>query len=279
MKKCVLFLALISLSVLILPSCKSSFEKIRTSGDTDLMFKKAMEYNEKGDFSKAQALFELIMPSYRGKAQLEKISFIYAYTHYNLHNYTSANYYFKNFATTFSTSPLREEAEYMAAYSNYKLSPSFRLDQDNTEKAIEGLQLFINTHPESPRVKEANKLIDNSRKKLETKVFEEGSLYYRIKQYQAAMQVFENLLKDYPETSNAEEVRFMILKSQYSLAENSVYEKQLERHKLVLARYDDFVFKFPKSKLKKEAELYVKSSNKRIKELNNVRYQNPSART
>ncbi len=271
-----LFLLVIAL---ILPSCKSDFEKFRTSGDIDLMYKQAMAYNEKGEFTKAQALFELIMPSYRGKKELERISFTYAYTHYNLHNYTSANYYFKNFSSAFSTSPLREEADYMAAYSNYRLSPSFRLDQDNTIKAIDGFQLFINQYPESPRVKECNRLIDALRKKLEIKGYEEGALYYKIRQYQAAMQVFENLLKDYPETADVERIRFMILKSQFALAENSIFEKQLERHKLVLERYNDFVFKFPKSKYRKDAEFYLKESNQRIKELSNVRYQNPGSRT
>jgi len=279
MKKSILLLSLLALIVLLLPACKSNFETIRTSGDTDLMYKKAMEFNEKGDYGKAQALFELIMPSYRGKPQLEKISFVYAYTHFNLHNYTSANYYFKNFATTFSTSPLREEAEYMAAFSNYKLSPSFRLDQENTNKAIEEFQAFTNTYPESPRVKKCNELIDNCRKKLETKSYEEGALYYQIKQYQASMQVFENLLKDFPETSNVEQVRYMLLKAQYALAGNSVYEKQADRYKLVIERYNDFTYKFPKSKLKKEAELYLREANSKIKVLNNARYQKQGSGT
>ena len=42
----------------------------------------------------------------------------------------------------------------------YLDSPDFTLDQDNTYKAIESLQLFINMYPKSERVSECNQLID-----------------------------------------------------------------------------------------------------------------------
>ena len=146
-------------------------------------------------------------------------------------------------------------------------------------KAIEGFQYFTNNFPESPRVKECNKLIDELRKKMEQKSFDEGNLYYNITKYQASIQVFENLLKDFPETSNAEEIRFLILKAQYEFAKNSIYEKQLDRYKSVVEKHKDFKDKFPKSRFQKDADLYLKNANNKIKEFNNVRYQNQSARS
>ena len=117
------------------------------------------------------------------------------------------------------------------------------------------------------------------RQKMEHKAFDEGTLYYNISRYQAAIQVFENLLKDYPETANAEEVRFLILKAEYEFARNSIYEKQLERYKLVAEKHKDFKDKFPKSRFQKDADVYLKNANNKIKEFNNVRYQNQSARS
>jgi outer membrane protein assembly factor BamD len=265
--------------LLLTTACKSEFEKLRSSGDVKLLTKKGLEYYDKGDYLKAQTLFELIMPSLKGQNILEDISYKYAYTHYHQRNYLSANFYFKNFATTFGNSPLREDAEFQAAYSDYKQSPTYRLDQENSLKAIEGFQYFINNFPESKRVKDCNKLIDELRGKMEKKAFAEGQLYYNILEYQAAIQVFENLLKDFPETGNAEEIRFLILKAEYELATNSVYEKQLERYKLVIEKYNDFKDKFPRSKYQTTAEQYLKNANNKIKELSNVRYQNPSSRS
>ena len=275
------FVTLLLLSLLMATSaCKTEFDKLRSSGDVKLLTKKSLEFYEKGDYSKAQALFELVMPSLKGQNVLEEISYKYAYTHYYLKNYGSANFYFKNFSTTFGNSPLREDAEFQAAYAEYKQSPTFRLDQESSNKAIDGFQSFTNNFPESKRVKECNKLIDELRKKLETKALDEGQLYYNISSYQASIQSFENMLKDFPETTNAEYVRFMILKAQYEFAKNSIYEKQLDRYKLVLNKYKDFNDKFPKSKYQKDTDLYFKNANNKIKEFNNnVRYQNQSARS
>ena len=275
------FVTLLLFSLLMATSaCKTEFDKLRSSGDVKLLTKKSLEFYEKGDYSKAQALFELVMPSLKGQNVLEEISYKYAYTHYYLKNYGSANFYFKNFSTTFGNSPLREDAEFQAAYAEYKQSPTFRLDQESSNKAIDGFQSFTNNFPESKRVKECNKLIDELRKKLETKALDEGQLYYNISSYQASIQSFENMLKDFPETTNAEYVRFMILKAQYEFAKNSIYEKQLDRYKLVLAKHKDFTDKFPKSIHQKDVDLYLKNANNKVKEFNNnVRYQNQSARS
>lgn len=274
------FVTLLLFSLLLASTaCKNEFDKLRASGDVKLLTKKSLEYYEKGDYTKAQSLFELIMPSLKGQSILEEISYKYAYSHFNLKNYSQANFYFKNFALTFANSPLREDAEFQAAYSDYKQSPTYRLDQSNSLQAIEGFQNFSNNFPESKRVKECNKLIDELRKKMELKAFDEGMLYYNISYYQASIQVFDNLLKDFPETSNAEEVRFLILKAQYEFAKNSIYEKQLDRFKLVVEKHKDFKDKFPKSKYQKDADNYFKFATNKIKEFNNVRYQNQSSRS
>ncbi|MBL7817288.1 MAG: outer membrane protein assembly factor BamD [Saprospiraceae bacterium] len=274
------FVTLLLFSLLLASTaCKNEFDKLRATGDVKLLTKKSLEYYEKGDYSKAQSLFELIMPSLKGQNILEEISYKYAYTHFFQKNYGSANFYFKNFATTFANSPLREDAEFQAAYSDYKQSPTFRLDQDNSMKAIEGFQYFTNNFPESKRVKECNKLIDEMRHKMEQKAYDEGTLYYNLSNYQASIQVFENLLKDFPETSNAEDIRFLILKAQYEFAKNSIYEKQLDRFKLVLEKYKDFKDKYPSSRHQKDAENYLKIANNKIKEFNNVRHQNQSSRS
>ena len=153
------FIAFVGMSLL-LSACKSEFEKIRSSGEVDRIYTKALEYYDQEEYQKAQSLFELIISSYRGKKEAEEIYFKYAYTYYYLEQYILASYYFKNFSNTYGASDLREEADFMSAYSNYQLSPTFRLDQSYSASAIEGFQLFVNTYPNSSRVEECNRLID-----------------------------------------------------------------------------------------------------------------------
>lgn len=278
MKKRFVILSFLAVLSVLATGCKSEFEKIRASGNTDLLYKKAFEYYEQREYLRAQTLFELIIPAYRGKPELEKIYFTYSDTYYKLNKFILANYYFKNFASTFPTSSLREEAEFMAAYSDYQMSPIFRLDQTYTGKAIDEFQTFVNTYPNSERVKECNRLIDEMRLKLEKKVFEEGKLYFDLKQYQAATVTFENLLKDFPETNNAEQVRYYIAKGYYLLAENSVYEKQEERFKQTATYARDYLEKFKDSTNFKEIKSYYDNSIKKLKSLTNGRYQEQSPR-
>ena len=248
-------------------ACRTEFERIRTSNDPEIVYTKAMAYYDEGDYLKAQTLFELVLNSFRGSAKAEELAFKYAYCHYFQGSFLLASHYFESFSNTYASSARREEADYLNAYSNYLLSPSFRLDQQYTHKAIELFQIFINTYPNSERVASANEQIIELRKKLEQKEFDKGKLYYDLKNYSSAVHAFENLLKDFPETDNAEEVRFLILKSAFLLAENSFYEKQEERYEQALLKYQDFKKKFPSSNYNAEAREMVNQSRAKIKTL------------
>ena len=253
-------------------SCQSEFEKIRTSGDPKLLYKSALTYYEEESYQTAQTLLELVISSYRGQKEAEDIYFKYAYTYYYLENFILSSYYFKNFAQTYPTSDLREDADFMSAYSNYKLSPTFRLDQSYTDKAIEEFQLFVNTHPNSERVEECNTLIDEMREKQELKFFEEGKLYFDLRKYQAAVQVFENLLKDYPDTDRVEEVRYRIINSYFRLAENSVLARKEERYTTVIELSDEYLDRYDASGYRGDVSDIRGNSEKQIKALRNVRY-------
>jgi outer membrane protein assembly factor BamD len=252
-------------SILWLGSCKTEFERIRTSTDAELIYNEAMGYFDEEEYLKAQTLFELILNNFRGSAKAEQLSFRYAYTQYYLNSFLLASHYFDNFSNTFTSSSRREEADFMRAYSNYLLSPSFRLDQQYTSKAIDQFQLFVNTYPNSDRAPRCNDLIDECRKKLEQKAYEQGKLYFDLRNYTSAVHSLENLLKDFPESVNAEEVRFMILKSAFLLAENSFYERQKERYEQALDKYDDFTKKFPSSTYKAEAREMRRQSREKLK--------------
>ncbi len=253
-------------SFIMMSSCKSEFEKLRATADSETLYKKAFDYYEAEEYLKAQTLFELVINNLRGKVEAEKVYFYYAYTHYKLHKYVLASYYFKNFSNTFSNSEYREEADFMTAYSNYQLSPTYRLDQTYTIKAIEGFQLFANTYPNSTRVNECNQLIDGMRKKLEEKAYNEAALYFDLQQYQSATHSFENMLKDFPDTKQAEKIRYMIVKASFDLANNSIYEKQQERHENVVKNAELFLSKYPKSGYRKEVRNLKKNSSNKIKE-------------
>lgn len=263
-------LILITLST----SCKSEFERIRLSSDPKLILDKSIEFYENEEYLRAQTLFELILNQYRGTRDAEKLFFYYAYTHYYLRQYQLASHYFTNFSNTFAYSQYREEADYMAAYSNYQLSPGFRLDQQPTLDAIEGFQEFVNRYPDSERVQEANDLIDEMRQKLEQKSFSQGKLYLDLQQYEAAITSFENTLEDFPETDRAAEIRFSIFKASYLYAENSIFERREERYLEALEKFESFQSRHARSDFMKQAEIYKEDIQKQLKSMRDDRYQN-----
>ncbi len=253
--------------VLFLASCKSEFEALRTSNQPEKVYKAANKYYDNKEYDRAVALYDVVIQFYRGRKEAEDLFYRYAYAHYHLGDFILASTYFKNFATTFGNSQNKQEAEYMSAYSNYRLSPNFKLDQSYTEKAIEGFEQFINAYPETERAQEANKLIDDMRRKLEQKSFEQGNLYYKIGQYQAAVTAFQNTLKDFPESKKAEEIRWLIIRSSYVLAENSVIEKREDRYNQCLEFAKTFQRKYPKSRWAGDVKKIIQDSTSEINKI------------
>lgn len=274
-----LLLSLVALGVFFGTGCKSEFERVRTSGDPAVILAQANTYFEEGEYLKSQTLYELVISSYRGLPEAELISYNYAYSYYHMEQYILAAHYFKNFANTYGASQYKEEAEFMYAYSNYKLSPTFRLDQTYSLTAIDALQEFINIHPSSDKLAECNNLIDEMRLKLELKDFESAVLYYDLQQYQAAIRSFENLLIEYPDTKQVEEIRYLTVKSAFLLAQNSFVEKQQERFEDVLKRGDAFINRYKSSDFAIEVQKMLSDSQKRLKQLDNVRHQEQSTGT
>lgn len=255
--------------VLLFSSCKSSFEKLRLSSDDDLKLTKAFEFYEAEEWLKAQYLLEDLIGAVRLTDKAEKVYFYYAYTHYHLKNYSFASYYFKQFSTTFPNGTYAEEALFMSADSYYKLSPNFRLTQEDTESAIEGLQVFVNTYPESDKVAPSNEKIDLLRAKLELKALDSAKGYYKRKHYKASTYTFKNLLIDYPDTKEGEYIRYMIIRSSLKYAQQSILAKQVERYQETMDACLEFQKRHAESGYQKEIDSIYETANNKIKKIRN----------
>lgn len=263
-KQLSIFSGVMLLLLITLGSCKTKYDKLKASNDNAKKYQEAVKFYNKKDYSKALGLFEDLVTLYRGRAGAEDLYYYYAYTNYKLKDYTSARYHFKTFADTYPSSPRAEECRFIAAYCFYLDSPIYSLDQDNTLKAIESLQLFINLYPKSDRVTEASKLIQNLRDKLETKAYENAKLYLTIGDYQSAVIAFNNTLRDYPDTKYAEELEYLTIKAQYEYARISNERRQEERYNQTISYADQFTEKYEGSKYLKEAANYKKDSEQGI---------------
>ena len=241
------------LAVLMLASCGKQ-QKLLKSTDNEAKYAAAVNYYETNDYYRALQLFQQLINFYQGTEKAEKMQFYYAYCYYHQKDYVLASYYFKRFVDNYPRSVFAEEAMYMNAYCYFLDSPISSLDQTNTYTAIKELQLFINFYPNSDRVEEANKLIDQLRGKLQRKDLDIANLYLKMKLFEAAIYSYKNILKDYPDTEYKEDILFAILKSYYNYATYSISTKQAERYQSALDSYNELVFQFPDTKYLKVAK-------------------------
>ena len=262
-----LFIAIV-LSLLVFTSC-NKYTKVLKSKDYEYKLKMADLYFEQKKYKNAQQLYEELFPIYKGNVKFEELYYKDAYCFYYMKLYSDAENLFKGFLEVFPNSKKAEEVDYMLCLSYYKQSPKLELEQVNTSKAIGMLQSFISRNPESSRIAEATEIIDKCRVKLELKEYRAADLYYNLGQHRAAALSYTNLLNSYPESTRGDEYKLRILKSYYKFAKLSIVEKQIERYEKVIAEYQDFMDRYPESKLLKDAESYNSLSLNHIKEIKN----------
>lgn len=250
------------LALTFLVSCNKKFAKLQKSGSLSEKYTAAIEYYEAEDYYRAGLLLEEIAPLLKGDSTSEKAQFYHAYCQFFQRQFQLSSYQFKNFYATYNNSPLAEEAFYMYAFSLFKDSPDYNLDQSSTLTAIDALQTFINTYPESKYAAVSSTNLQDLRERLEKKAYEKAMLYYKtngvtIANFLAATVAIDNFERDFPDSKYLEEMSYTRLTSMYELSEVSIFKKQRERYTKTLELFEKFRDKYPNSTyLKPSIKIY-----------------------
>jgi outer membrane protein assembly factor BamD len=234
-------------------SC-SEYEKLLKGSDLYLKYDKAIYYYDKEDYSRAITLLEQVKPYFKGTQKGDTADYLYAKSYYLQGDHIMAAHYYKEFADLHPRSQFTEEADYMSAYCSYLISPRPSLDQTNTYDALMAFQIFMVKYPKSERLRDCEKLIAEMKDKLVNKSYLNAKLYYNLGYYKASIIALRNSLNEYPDTKYREELMFLILRSSYLLASNSVQDKQKERYQTAVDEYYSFIAEFPKSEFLKDAQ-------------------------
>jgi outer membrane protein assembly factor BamD len=249
MKKIVSLLIIIVL----LASC-NEYQKALKSEDPAVKLVMATKMYEEKNYNKAIRIFEQIASVYRGKPESENLYYMFSQSYYKTKQYYLAGYQFESFVSSFPKSDKVQEASFLGAKSYSMLSPVYSLDQTDTTKAIEKLQTFIDTYPNSTYLAEANSIVKNLNEKLERKVFENAKGYNTISDYKSALVALDNFIADYPGTPFKEEALFYKFDSAYQLGINSVPAKMEERLNVAKVAYANLIKYKAETKYKKQAD-------------------------
>jgi outer membrane protein assembly factor BamD len=269
-----LFTVLI-LAIVLGTSC-SHFSKVMKSNDYDYKLRVADQYYAAKDYNHAQQLFEELFRVFKGSEHFEDIYYKFAYCAYFLKDYANAENLFKGFVEVFPNSNKAEEMDYMRAYTFYKQSPKVELDQTNTTKTIGFMQAFVNTHPGSDKIKEANEIIDKCRTKLELKDYKNAQLYYDLGYFRAAGVALNSLMNSYPDSEKSDQYKLLIIRADYQYALQSIEEKKEDRFEQVVTQCNEFIDRFPDSRLGKDVQEYLTISQNNIKTLKNEQVKKAS---
>jgi len=261
------FLSLISL--VFFTSC-NEYQKVLKNEDIKAKYDLAEKYYEEGDFKRASRLFEQIAPRYVGKPQGERVMFFFADTYFQTEQYYLAGYQFERFMKSYPNSDKLQEAVFREAKSYYELSPRYSLDQTDTEKALIKLQNFINTYPESEFFAEANEMAQELTLKKQKKEFEIAKQFDKLGEFNypilvSSIQAFNNFVTDNPGSIYREDAFFYRLKSEMTLANNSIFTKQEERYREALKYYQALMKSYPDTKYKKEAQEFYETIQEELK--------------
>ena len=248
-------LTLIVVLFVLLSSCASKHKKLLQSNDNEAKYEAAVKAYELGDYYHADQLFENLLFYFRGKDKAEDVNMYYGKSLMGNKDYYSAGYQFENFVRWFPYSPKAEEALFLSAYCKYMESPDFYLDQTITKESMKAFQDYVDKYPESPRVNEANKYLDELRLKLIKKDYTTAYNYYKVEQYQAAHVALSNFIAKYSDqTQYRQDAMYYIVLADYYYAKESIEEKQRERWNTMILDYERYAALFENFTDKKKVE-------------------------
>ncbi|MDG1292179.1 MAG: outer membrane protein assembly factor BamD [Flavobacteriaceae bacterium] len=250
--------------ILLISSC-NEYQKVLNNEDMNVKYKAAEEYYNNAEYRRANRILEQLVPAYRGKPQAERLVYFFADSYFQTKNYYLASYQFESFLKSFPKSQKLEEATFFAAKSHYMMSPTFSLDQEETNTAIEKLQIFMNNYPKSKFTDECNQLISELQNKIEKKEFEIAKQYYNIYDYRAAIKSLDNFVGEFVGSKFREEALYYKFLSSYEIAINSVESKKLQRLSDLKQLHNNIVRYYPETlfeeDLTKKMEVIEKEIN------------------
>ncbi|MDR1918223.1 MAG: outer membrane protein assembly factor BamD [Tannerellaceae bacterium] len=254
--------------MLLCSSC-GEYNKILKSTDYELKYSYAKKYFNAKQYTKSATLLEELVTIFKGTANAEESLYLLAQSYYGQKDYQTASQYFNTYYTTYPKGEYVELTRYYSGYGLYLDSPDPRLDQAQTYKALEELQIYLEYYPQSERAEEAQNIMFELQEKLALKELMATRLYYNLGTYMgnnflSSIITAQNALKNYPFSKYREEFIYLMLQSKYELALASVSEKLQGRYRDVVDEYYNYVNEYPEGRYIKQAQRFFDYANKRI---------------
>lgn len=256
------------LAGLLFTSC-GEYQRVQKSDDFNYKFDYAKRAYENKKYVQAATLLKDCITVFKGNEKAEESLYLLAMSHYENKDYIESGAYFKTYYNRYPKGKYAELARYYCGYGYYLDSPEPQLDQSGTIQAIEELQAFLDYFPRSDKVSVAQNAIFELQDKLTLKQLQNAQLYYNLgtymgNNYESAVIVARNAVKDYPYSKYKEDLELLILKARFQEADLSVDERKADRFREVVDEYYSFINNYPDSPNRGEADNIYKIASKYV---------------
>jgi len=203
MKKIKLLCSLLVISLLI-GSCSGSKETQKNEPKRERTYieryEDAVKLFEEKKYYKGLEDFSYVVFNAPGSDIADDAQFYLASSHYEMKEYLVAIDEYQQLLRRWPSSDLYEETRFKIAECYYKQSPGYQRDQQYILKAIKAYQDFIDEYPFSEQRSNAEQRILELRTGLATKIYEAGELYMILREWNAAIITFQEVIDSYYDT-------------------------------------------------------------------------------
>lgn len=207
-------LALIFFVFLFLHSCKSlTKDENDEILPAETWYQRGLESLEKNKYADAADYFSKIYFQHPGGDITPYAEIMEAYSHFMNRKFEDASDVIDNFIKLYPTHSDIEYAYYLKTISDYmQISPPY-LDQSASQRAKQSLIALKNRFPNSKYSADISKKISTIDEYLSAHEMEIGIFYQKRKRIVAAINRYQIVIKDYPNTSFVPEAYYRITES------------------------------------------------------------------
>jgi len=193
------------LIIVCLAGCAAN--KLKPMPDFDQYFRDGVQDFNKRKWDKAIDKFTLVIINTPGGEFADDAQFYLGECYFGRKEYLLAISEYHQLIDRYAWSEYVEQAAYKIALSEFKASPRYQLEQDNSIKSLQSFQDFIDTYPKSQYIPDAEQKINEIRSKLARKLFESGRLYRKLQEWHAAIVYLDKVQELYYDTEWADKAR------------------------------------------------------------------------
>ncbi len=252
----------ILLAALTLSSC-SVYNKLLKEGDTETKYAEGKRYYEQKKYKKTIGLYNNIFDDIVGTPREDTLLFYLGKAYYNDRDFATAQETFDSYRSRFTRSSFVEEAEFLYAMCHYRSVLPQEKDQTSTRQAIIAFNEYLNRYPNSEQTPFIHEMIEDLTEQIYFKTYMNSALYHKLGHFNAAITSMRAVIKDQPEIPFRQEMMYLIVRSWFDYAENSIFSRQLERYMKMIDAYYNYKSEYPESKLfdKSLEEMFAKASD------------------